>query len=38
MALPATAAIAICIETPGTVLRLSGFFNADDGRDNCKNE
>jgi len=37
-ALRATAAIAIYIEAPGTVLRLSGFFNADEDRDNSKNE
>src|SRR6516162_11441711 len=37
-ALRATVAIAILIEAPGTVLRLSGLFDADDGRDNSKNE
>jgi len=33
-----TVAIAILIKAPGTVLRLSGLFNADDGRDNSKSD
>src|SRR6516165_2488814 len=32
------AAIAILIETPGTVLRLSGFFDADDSCENSQDE
>jgi len=33
-----TVAIAIYIEAPRTVLRISGFFNANDSRENSQNE
>jgi hypothetical protein len=37
-ALRTTVAVAILIEAPSTVLRLSGLFDADGGRDNSNNE
>jgi hypothetical protein len=37
-ALRITVAIAIVIETPGAVLRLSGLFKVNDGRENAQDE
>jgi hypothetical protein len=37
-ALRTTVAIIIFIDAPGTVLRLSGLFDADDSRENSQDE
>jgi hypothetical protein len=37
-AIPGAATIAIAIGTPRIVLRLSGFFDADDGGENFQDE